>query len=184
MESPFRSRLRQLLVDRLYTESLLLADEARSYFDDLGRPERDRLPLIVRVSYTREALKVTTRLMHSIAWLLTQRAISSGNLPEYVALDPSRRLAVTLTSDAYVLVGFPATALALVRASENLHRRVALLDDAQVLSAPLPSQVRLIRSRLFKAFQSDAVCGEGVFCPSHEQNELAPVQSVPIERVE
>ena len=28
------------LIDSLYTEAMLLADEARSYFDDIGRDER------------------------------------------------------------------------------------------------------------------------------------------------
>lgn len=53
------------LVDGLYTESMLLADEARSYFDS------DRARSIslaeVAVAFSCESLKVTTRLMHVIA---------------------------------------------------------------------------------------------------------------------
>lgn len=34
-------RITSRLIDSLYTEAMLLADEARSYFDDAGRDERE-----------------------------------------------------------------------------------------------------------------------------------------------
>ena len=57
---------------------MLLADEARSYFDDIGRDDRAGLEPFARVGFACESLKVTTRIMHIVAWLLTQRAIESG----------------------------------------------------------------------------------------------------------
>ena len=57
---------------------MLLADEARGYFDDAGRGDRDSLDALGRVVFSCESMKVTTRLMHVIAWLLTQRAVAGG----------------------------------------------------------------------------------------------------------
>ncbi|MGE6036651.1 DUF1465 family protein, partial [Klebsiella pneumoniae] len=37
------SRIHRRLIDSLYTEAMLLADEARAYFDEVGRNERDAL---------------------------------------------------------------------------------------------------------------------------------------------
>ena len=68
------------LVDSLYVEAMLLADEARGYFDNAGKHERDGLDALGRVSFSCESLKVTTRLMHIIAWLLTQRAVQAGEI--------------------------------------------------------------------------------------------------------
>ncbi|WP_174298653.1 DUF1465 family protein, partial [Sphingomonas bacterium] len=101
------TRLRQRLIDRLYTESMLLADEARSYFDDGGRVERDVLSPLSRVTFSCESLKVTTRLMYVIAWLLTQRAVMAGELPARDALDPSRRLGDAPVSDPAAIDGLP-----------------------------------------------------------------------------
>ena len=70
--------LAKRLIDGLYTEAMLLADEVRAYFDDVGRDARDLLDPIERVLFSCESLKVTTRLMHVIAWLLTQRAVEVG----------------------------------------------------------------------------------------------------------
>src|SRR6476659_5307082 len=73
-----QARITSRLIDSLYTEAMLLADEARSYFDDAGRDERSMLEPAARVGFACESLKVTTRIMHIVAWLLTQRAIESG----------------------------------------------------------------------------------------------------------
>ena len=38
-----QARITSRLINSLYTEAMLLADEARSYFDDAGRDERAML---------------------------------------------------------------------------------------------------------------------------------------------
>ena len=65
-------RITSRLINSLYTEAMLLADEARSYFDDAGRDERQTLEPFARVGFACKSLKVTTRIMHIVAWLLTQ----------------------------------------------------------------------------------------------------------------
>ena len=72
------------IVDALYCEALLLADEARGAFDLSGRltaasEDED----LARVALSCEALRITTRMMHAIAWLLNQRAYFAGELSEF-----------------------------------------------------------------------------------------------------
>src|SRR6476619_1668895 len=85
-------RITSRLIDSLYTEAMLLADEARSYFDDAGREERSPLEPFARVGFACESLKVTTRVMHIVAWLLTQRAIETGEIASRDGHRTERRL--------------------------------------------------------------------------------------------
>lgn len=120
--------LHRRLVDALYSEAMALAGEARTYFDEAGRAEREALDPLIRVSFSCESLKVTTRLMHVIAWLLTQRAVQAGELLPRDALDPSRRLGDAPTTDQSLLDVLPTRARTLIDASTDLHRRVGRLD--------------------------------------------------------
>ena len=129
--------LQDRMIGALYREAMRLAEEARNYFDDTGRTDRDGLEPLVRVSLSCESLKVTTRLLHVLAWLLTQRAVQAGELTRGEALDPARRLGEAPVTDDAMLAAFPPSARALITASMQLHRRVALLDAA--LDAPRPA---------------------------------------------
>jgi regulator of CtrA degradation len=136
------------LVASLYTEAMLLADEARSYFDRHGREERDALEPAARVAFSCESLKVTTRLMHVIAWLLTQRAVEAGELSRAQSRRPSRRLGEAPASDFELVARLPEAAAALVQASRDLYARVRRLDEHGVDPAPQPSPARSLLSRL------------------------------------
>ncbi|SEL89602.1 regulator of CtrA degradation [Sphingomonas palmae] len=145
-------RIHRRLIDSIYVEAMLLADEARSYFDEVGRLEREMLSPMTRVSFSCESLKVTTRLMHVIAWLLTQRAVLAGELSAAQATEPSRRLGEAPDTDALVAVDLPEQAQRMIAASVDLHRRVARLDAAQERSLPGPSPARMMLDRLATAF--------------------------------
>lgn len=149
---PRDSRLHRRLVDSLHVEAMLLADEARAYFDEVGRAEREALDPLDRVGFSCESLKVTTRLMHVIAWLLTQRAIDAGELRLRDALHPSRRLGEGPMSDPAAVRVLPPRAQALIEASADLHRRVGRLDLAQGVPAPTDSPVRELQQRLALSF--------------------------------
>lgn len=145
-------RIERRLIDSFYTEAMLLADEARSYFDENGRCEREALSPMARVTFSCESLKVTTRLMHIIAWLLTQRAVHGGELTPVQALEPSRRLGEAPVTEDAVAADLPPAARALIAASADLYRRVARLDAAQGRHEPAPSPARSIMDRLAMAF--------------------------------
>ena len=141
------------LVASLYTEAMLLADEARSYFDMSGRSDRDSLDPIDRVGFSCESLKVTTRLMHVIAWLLTQRAVEAGELSPSQARRPARRLGEAPDSEEALLPKLPGAAVALIHASRDLYARVRRLDEAGVQNAePQSSPARSLMSRLERSF--------------------------------
>jgi len=140
------------LVDGLYTEAMLLADEVRAYFDDIGRDARDVLDPMDRVLFSCESLKVTTRLMHVIAWLLTQRAVEVGELTADGARDPSRRLGGAVESDPETLARLPAEARRFVDASVALHARVARLEAGLDDELPSASPARQLHSRLQQSF--------------------------------
>jgi regulator of CtrA degradation len=145
-------RLHRRLIDTLYVESMVMADEARTYFDQGARAEREALDPLGRVTFSCESLKVTTRLMHIIAWLLTQRAVDTGELSTRDALDPARRLGEAPDSDAVIVAGLPDEARRLIDASVDLHRRVTRLDLAQVQKLPTESPVQFMQARLARSF--------------------------------
>ena len=130
------------LISALYVEAMVLADEVRGYFDEAGRDERDALPPLQRVGFSCESLKVTTRLMHIIAWLLTQRAVYNGEIAIEESLQPARRLGDAAPSDARVSEMLPARARALIHTSCDLYDRVARLDSGLLIANPPVSPVR------------------------------------------
>lgn len=152
-DSRHETQMHRRLIDALYSESMLLADEARAYFDEVGRNERDGLDPFVRVGFSCESLKVTTRLMHVIAWLLTQRAVDAGEMELREALDPARQLGDAPPSEGVALSALPPAARRLIDASCDLHRRVARLEAAQG-TAPvgMSSPVHSLQGRLALAF--------------------------------
>jgi regulator of CtrA degradation len=142
------ARITPRLVDALYTEAMLLADEARAYFDDAGKGERLLLEPFVRVGFACESLKVTTRIMHIIAWLLTQRAIETGELNHTDGRRPERRLGHAATSDPKVIEQMPPAAQRLITASSDLYARVQRLDEGQLDDQPVQSPARALMGRL------------------------------------
>lgn len=134
------------LVDSLYTEAMILADEARSYFD------RDQLAgnltPEISVAFSCESLKVTTRLMHSIAWLLNQKALRAGELSPSDMNNDARDLGYAPASDGFQVERFPDEAQALIAASEDLYFRLQrfsgkMRDQSVVTSEPLAMMERI-----------------------------------------
>lgn len=142
-----RAELTPKLIDGLYIEAMVLADEARSYFDSAARDDRLTLDPKDRVGFSCESLKVTTRLMHVIAWLLTQRAVAAGELSRAEAGMSERRLGAASDSDSTLLLRLPHAAIELVRASEELYERVRRLDSG-AFAGPATSPARSLLSRL------------------------------------
>src|SRR5438067_8922011 len=141
-------RITSRLIDSLYTEAMLLADEARSYFDDAGRDERSMLEPFARVGFACESLKVTTRIMHIVAWLLTQRAVESGEIASREGRRPERRLGQAQESDPTVVKTLPASARKLINSSADLYARVKRLDEGGLEAEAPQSPARALMGRL------------------------------------
>lgn len=147
---PFNAEpLNSRLIEALYTEAMLLADEARGYFEDGARSDRLTFDPLTRVSFSCESLKVTTRLMHIVAWLLTRRAIGSGELPRTARDGGDRRLGIAADSDRDVVALFPEAARGLIAASADLYARVQRLEDGGGAGGDGgPGPARALMSRL------------------------------------
>ncbi len=142
--------LNEPIIESLYGEALLLADEVRFAFDMRAGREFDEAADLTRVALSIEGLRTTTRIMHVLAWLLNQRAYLSGDLSEtqlrrHGALPGERR------SDPAQLALLEPETRALIRDTELLHARVARLDHdwrAQQEAEP----VLEMRGRIAAAF--------------------------------
>lgn len=142
------SRITPRLIDSLYTEAMVLADEARAYFDEEGRDDRQMLDPFARVGFACESLKVTTRIMHIVAWLLTQKAVESGEIHSFDGRRPERRLGHANDSDPLVVAQLPEAAARLINSSTDLYLRIKRLDEGQMAEEPAQSPARALMGRL------------------------------------
>jgi regulator of CtrA degradation len=142
-----RAGLTPRLIDSLYVEAMVLADEARAYFDSAGRDDRLALEPEIRIGFACESLKVTTRLMQAIAWLMTQRAIAAGELVPADSAAPERRLGDAPDSDEALLPLLPEAALELIRGSRDLYDRIRRIEEGGGSEAAT-SPARSLLSRL------------------------------------
>lgn len=156
------------LVDGLYVEALVMADEARSYFDREGREAQTDVGSLTRLSWTCESLKVTTRLMHVIAWLMTHKAWQRGEISSDALDDTKYRLGSASASDPAVVATMQGPARELVEGSQLLYERVLRLQQrmrgerlrtsrADVFTSPAPDALgpgpaRELLGRLERAF--------------------------------
>lgn len=118
------------LVEGLYVEAMVMADEARYYLGARGDEDRETLAPVERIAFSCESLKVTTRLMHVIAWLMAQRAWQRSEIHDNDLHDPKYRLGDAAPSDPATLLCFPPVAQILMEGSGDLYDRVARLQDS------------------------------------------------------
>lgn len=141
------NNLSRPIIEALYSEALVLADEVRAVFAHGAHEPEVGADTMTRLALSTEGLKTTTRMMHILAWLLNQRAFFSGELNEQqVRLHgtlPADRLADTKALEALE----PATR-ELIAESERLHERIARLDEAWRCGFEMASPARAIHSRL------------------------------------
>ena len=140
--------LERRLIDSLYTEAMLLGDEARGYFDESCHAARDALDPMMRVQFSVEALKITTRLMHIIAWLLTQRAAEAGEIAPDAVFADAHRMAPPIDSDPATIAELPDEARALAEGSIELYRRVVRLDQSLDADSAPASPAHALLDRL------------------------------------
>lgn len=138
------------LLESLYIEAMLLADEARSYFD------RDQVSSIlspeIAVAFSCESLKVTTRLMHSIAWLLNQKALRAGEISHFDSISDARELGYSPASDHFQVERFPQEARWLIAASEDLYYRLQRMSEKMRAMAAPKSEPLAMFERLRASF--------------------------------
>lgn len=136
------------IIEALYCEALVLADEVRQVFDlnpvhDTGE-DADR----VRLALSVEGLRTTTRVMHVLAWLLNHRAYFNDELTEFQLrrhskLPPDRASEI----DNMELLEQPTCDL--IDETERLHARITRLDNAWRDGFEMrPAAIRRLQERL------------------------------------
>jgi len=149
---PLLPSINPRIVDSLYCEALVLADEVRSGFERArARAQQGRDEDLDRVALSCEALRTTTRVMHCMAWLLNHRAHFAGELSELQLRRHGRLIANFPVSEAGTLSLLSADLVALVRESERLYERILRLEDAWRGAQPpagAPGALERLRERL------------------------------------
>ena len=141
------------IVESLYGEALILADDVRATFDlaptrETGLP-RDHW----RIALSSEGLKATTRVMHVLAWLLNQRAYLKGDMSEF-QLRRTGPLPPDRAPDPEMLMMLEPGTRELIVDTQRLHSRVARLDAARSAGyADDAGAVRRLRERLGRAVE-------------------------------
>lgn len=144
------SNLSRPIIESLYTEALVLADEVRAVFalgaNEVSRGSSDEL----RLALSGEGLKATTRMMHILAWLLNQRAYFSGDLTEN-QLRKHSQLPEDRLPDFHAMELLEPETCELIEETVRLHRRIARLDHAWRDGFSAEPSVRALHERIGKA---------------------------------
>lgn len=118
--------------DRTYEEAFCLLEEARDYLADRQRREAEALAPGVQLMASCETMRLTTRLVQIMAWLLVQRAVHAGEIDAEEADRPERRLGggeICVGPAPWDATGLPRRLQVLLDRSQALYTRVARLDE-------------------------------------------------------
>ena len=140
------------IIEDLYSEALLLADDARAVFDLRIGEKGDNASDSLKIALSIEGLRTTTRVMHVLAWLLNQRAFLAGELSA-AQLARHNELPEERSADPANLEALEPETRALIRESEDLHARVARLDrEMRRAEQQAEAPVQAMQDRLAQAF--------------------------------
>jgi regulator of CtrA degradation len=138
------------IIDALYCEALVLADEVRTSFDRSMHPVKDCDDEdLARIALSCEALRTTTRMMHALAWLLNYRAYFNGELTEFQLLRQGRLAPNYPGADAERLPLLDAETRALIGATERFYARLVRIDRGwRQGGAKAPTAISRLEERL------------------------------------
>lgn len=119
------------LLGKTYDETLALLVTARDYLSYAVPAERPGVEPTQRLRVNCEALRVTARLSHVMAWLLAQKAVHAGEITAQAAADKYRLAAddVSLLEADRVPPELPEALQDLLEKSRALYVRVTRLDE-------------------------------------------------------
>jgi regulator of CtrA degradation len=136
------------IIEGLYCEALVLSDEVRAAFALSGRLDNPGDEDEAQIALSCEALRTTTRVMHSVAWLLNHRAFFMGELSEF-QLRRHGKLSDFPTAETKRLGLIDGPTRELILATERFHARLKRLDNGwRERDANAPSAIAALRERL------------------------------------
>jgi regulator of CtrA degradation len=138
------------IIEALYCEALVLADEVRVSFDKSVRQANDRDEEdLARIALSCEALRTTTRMMHGLAWLLNHRAYFSGELTEFQLLRHGRLAVDYPAANAERLALVDPHTRSLIGATERFYARLVRIDRGwRERGADAPAAIARLRDQL------------------------------------
>jgi regulator of CtrA degradation len=129
------------LVEALYVDAMILADEARHYAQFQSPSDVAALDPLTGVLVACESLRLTTRLTHLLGWLLSRRPEAADDLPQ-------DRLMPIADTAADIRRTLPDQARVLIATGEALYRRAEALDRAIAEPPHITSPARAMQQRL------------------------------------
>jgi regulator of CtrA degradation len=144
------------IIESLYCDALVLADEARAAFDLSGRLDQvSEDEDLARIALSCEALRTTTRMMHVLAWLLNQRAYFRGEMSEFQLRRHGRLPPQQTAADPLQLARLDPELRDLVRRTQRFYERIARIDGGwRERFAMQPAAVHRLRERLGAAMSA------------------------------
>jgi regulator of CtrA degradation len=118
--------------DRTYDEAFTLLVEARNYLTEAQHRVPAALPPQDRLVASCETMRLTSRLVQVMAWLLVQKAVHAGEIEDTDVDDPKRRLGgheICAEPGPWDVSGLPKGLRGLLDRSLALYNRVARLDE-------------------------------------------------------
>lgn len=118
--------------DRTYDEAFALLVEARDYLTERQQQVTDQLSPQHQLIAGCETMRLTSRLVQVMAWLMVQRAVHAGEIDPAEADAPQRRLGghdVCAEPGPWDMSGLPRRLRVLLDRSHALYNRVARLDE-------------------------------------------------------
>ena len=141
------------IVEGLYCEALVLADEIRAAFaldrrtDPPGQDED-----LVRIALSCEGLRTTTRIMHTLAWLLNQRSYFIGELSEFQLRRHGKLSRDLKVPDPDNMALLSPAIRNLVAETERFYQRLIRLDGEWRQTPPHPpSALEALRNRVLRS---------------------------------
>lgn len=141
------------IIEALYCDALILADEARTAFDLSGRlaqvgADED----LARIALSCEALRTTTRMMHVLAWLLNQRAYFRGEMSEFQLRRHGRLPPQQTAGDPAQIARLDPEVRDLIERTQLFYERIVRIDHGwRERFTMQPAAVHRLRERLGEA---------------------------------
>ncbi len=126
------------LVDALYLETIQLLEEARDFALERYYQRSDKTGPIEQIVIIGESMRVTTRLIEAMAWVLVRRAVIKGEMTERQACSSEHRLGgrdICLKRDESTLERIPEPLRTLWESTYRLYHRISRLDDSLAAAA-------------------------------------------------
>ena len=144
------------VVEALYIEALVLADEVRARFEQ-ARQRNAVLAAddLTRVALSCEALRATTRVLHCLAWLLNHRAFCAGEVSELQLRLHCPLVVPVPASDPDNEPHLPPAMVEIIGETEHLYDRIIRLERAWRVKPAGTGAVEGLREKLTRGL----LCG-------------------------